>query len=382
MAAQQKAVRKGHSRRRAKKQRRVVFATVRVVLLFAMMMRYCVVEKSDLVSTKRVGGGWFFWAHARDVPKTTSTTPSELEFEHEALDSNRFPGWLGEKHRPAIHKESKLGTWVEPISWEPRAFVLHDIMSEEECEEVLRIAKPLMKRSTVVDSVTGEIKVDPIRTSRQTFLQRGKYPVVTKVEERLERFTLLPWYNGEDMQILSYGVGEKYSAHHDVGEKNTKSGAQLSAEGGHRVATVLLYLEDTEEGGETAFPDSDWIEPESEYAQQKFSKCAENGVAFKPKRGDGLLFFSITPEGDIDQRSMHSGCPVVKGEKWTMTKWIHARPFHHKIPGPKPPREGCENKDPRCKGWANAGECEKNPGFMTNNCKWACRVPGCEHKGN
>ena len=78
-----------------------------------------------------------------------------------------------------------------------------------------------------------------------------------------------------------------------MGEKNTKSGAQLSAEGGHRVATVLLYLEDTEEGGETAFPDSDWIEPESEYGAAKFSKCAEN-VAFKPKRGDGLLFFSIT----------------------------------------------------------------------------------------
>jgi len=363
--------------RRTRAHQRLCGVATRYFFVLFAWMRYCVVA-SYLLSKR----GWFC-AHARDVPKTGMIpNTNELEFEQEALDSNRFPGWLGEKHRPSINKESKLGTWVEPISWEPRAFVLHDIMSEEECEEVLRIAKPLMKRSTVVDSVTGEIKVDPIRTSRQTFLQRGKYPVVTKVEERLERFTLLPWYNGEDMQILSYGVGEKYSAHHDVGEKNTKSGAQLSAEGGHRVATVLLYLEDTEEGGETAFPDSDWIEPESEYARQKFSKCAENGVAFKPKRGDGLLFFSITPEGDIDQRSMHSGCPVVKGEKWTMTKWIHARPFHHKIPGPKPPREGCENKDSRCKGWANAGECEKNPGFMTNNCKWACRVPGCEHKGN
>ena len=67
-----------------------------------------------------------------------------------------------------------------------------------------------MKRSTVVDSVTGEIKVDPIRTSRQTFLQRGEISVVTKVEERLERFTLLPWYNGEDMRG-SLLVGEKYS---------------------------------------------------------------------------------------------------------------------------------------------------------------------------
>ena len=311
-----------------------------------------------------------------------SNGEKKIDFEHEALDSNRFPGWLGEKHRPSINKDKELGTWTEPISWQPRAFVLHSILSEEECEEILRIAKPMMKRSTVVDSITGEIKTDPIRTSKQTFLARGKYPAVTRVEERLSRFTMLPWYNGEDMQILSYGVGEKYSAHHDVGEKNTKSGQQLSAEGGQRVATVLLYLQDTEEGGETAFPDSEWIEPESEYAQQKFSECAKNGVAFKPKRGDGLLFFSITPEGDIDQKSMHAGCPVVKGTKWTATKWIHARPFHYKLPNPKPPKEGCENTDERCKGWANAGECERNPGFMTKNCKWACRVPGCEHKGN
>ena len=186
-----------------------------------------------------------------------SNGEKKIDFEHEALDSNRFPGWLGEKHRPSINKDKELGTWTESISWQPRAFVLHSILSEEECEEILRIAKPMMKRSTVVDSITGEIKTDPIRTSKQTFLARGKYPVVTRVEERLSRFTMLPWYNGEDMQILSYGVGEKYSAHHDVGEKNTKSGQQLSADGGQRVATVLLYLQDTEEGGETAFPDSE-----------------------------------------------------------------------------------------------------------------------------
>ena len=304
-------------------------------------------------------------------------------FEHEARDEQRLIGWLGERSRQGIefNQDSELGTWVEPISWAPRAFVLHNIMSEGEIGEILEIARPKMERSTVVDSVTGEIKTDAIRTSRQCFIERGKHDVVTKVEERLSRYTMLPWYNGEDLQILSYGVGEKYSAHHDVGEKTTKSGQQLSAEGGHRVATVLLYLEDTEEGGETAFPDSQWINPNSEYATQKFSKCAENGVAVKPKRGDGLLFFSITPEGEIDQKSMHAGCPVVKGHKWTATKWIHARPFHYKIPGPKAAKAGCENKDERCTCWANADECDRNPAFMRENCKWACRVPGCEHKG-
>ena len=29
----------------------------------------------------------------------------KIDFEHEALDSNRFPGWLGEKHRPSVNKD-------------------------------------------------------------------------------------------------------------------------------------------------------------------------------------------------------------------------------------------------------------------------------------
>lgn len=136
---------------------------------------------------------------------------------------------------------------------------------------------PRVRRSTVIDSVTGESKVDPIRTSEQTFLNRGKWDIVTKVEERLAVITQLPAYHGEDMQILKYGLGQKYDAHHDVGELDSASGKQLAAEGGHRVATVLLYLSDVEEGGETAFPDSEWMTPELKtWADgQKWSECAE-----------------------------------------------------------------------------------------------------------
>jgi prolyl 4-hydroxylase len=57
-----------------------------------------------------------------------------------------------------------------------------------------------MRGSTVIDSVTGESKTDPIRTSEQTFLNRGHFPVVTAIEERLARYTYLPAYHGEDLQ--------------------------------------------------------------------------------------------------------------------------------------------------------------------------------------
>ena len=42
----------------------------------------------------------------------------------------------------------------------------------------------------------------------------------------------------------------------------------------------------------------------------------------KAKRGDALLFFSLTPAGEKDTLSLHAGCPVTKGVKFSATKWI------------------------------------------------------------
>ena len=53
-----------------------------------------------------------------------------------------------------------------------------------------------------------------------------------------------------------------------------------------RAATVLLYLRDTEEGGETAFPaGSQWLDPTSPQRFGPFSECAQGSVAVKPRKG-------------------------------------------------------------------------------------------------
>lgn len=54
------------------------------------------------------------------------------------------------------------------------------------------------------------------------------------------------------MQILHYEHGEKYEPHFDY--FHDKANQQL---GGHRVATVLMYLSDVIDGGETIFPNSE-----------------------------------------------------------------------------------------------------------------------------
>jgi len=44
-------------------------------------------------------------------------------------------------------------------------------------------------------------------------------------------------------------------------------------------------------------------------------------------RGDALMFYSLKPDGSEDPSSLHGSCPVIKGEKWSATKWIHVAPF-------------------------------------------------------
>lgn len=58
--------------------------------------------------------------------------------------------------------------------------------------------------------------------------------------------------NGESMQILHYENGQKYEPHFDYFHDKANQ-----VMGGHRIATVLMYLSDVEKGGETIFPNAE-----------------------------------------------------------------------------------------------------------------------------
>ncbi|OVA15962.1 Oxoglutarate/iron-dependent dioxygenase [Macleaya cordata] len=214
--------------------------------------------------------------------------------------------------------------WTEVLSWEPRAFIYHNFLSKEECKYLIKIAKPRMKKSTVVDSKTGRSTDSRVRTSSGTFLRRGQDKIVSDIEKRIADFTFIPVEHGEGLQILHYEVGQKYEPHFDyfLDEFNTKNGGQ-------RIATLLMYLTDVEEGGETVFPNANrnfssvsWLDESVE--------CGKKGISVKPKMGDALLFWSMKPDATLDPSSLHGGCPVIKGDKWSSTKWMHVGHHHVK----------------------------------------------------
>ncbi|XP_010030509.2 probable prolyl 4-hydroxylase 9 [Eucalyptus grandis] len=132
------------------------------------------------------------------------------------------------------------------------------------------------------------------------------------IEEKFARVTMIPREHGEAFDVLPYEIGQKYSSHCDAFDP-----AQYGPQKSQRVATFLLYLSDVEEGGETMFPFENGMNMDGTY---DFKKCV--GLKVKPRQGDGLLFYSLLPNGTIDPTSIHGSCPVIKGEKWVAPKWI------------------------------------------------------------
>ncbi|GBF91300.1 hypothetical protein Rsub_03620 [Raphidocelis subcapitata] len=206
---------------------------------------------------------------------------------------------------------------IRMLSWSPRAMLWEGFASAAECDHLASLAAPHLAKSDVVDSDTGEVVQSRERTSSGWFLPRRRADsVVAELEERIARWAQIPASNGEPFHILRYNPKEEYTAHFDSfhDQVNVQNGGQ-------RIATVILYLSDVEEGGETVFPDSPTRPSEAESAG--FSACARNGLGVRPRKGDALLFFSLKPDGVTqDATSLHAGCPVGHGTKWIATKWI------------------------------------------------------------
>lgn len=251
------------------------------------------------------------------------------------------------------------------LSWKPRAFVLKNFLTDEECAHLIKTASPSMTKSTVVDNVTGKTKDSDVRTSTGTFLDMDHDEIVSQIERRVSHVTMLPKENQEGLQILHYQNGQKYEPHYDYFHDTVNADA---AHGGQRVVTVLMYLSTPEEGGETVFP-----EAEHKVQGDHWSDCAKAGMALKVYKGDALMFYSLKPDGSTDKSSLHGSCPTLKGEKWSATKWIHVGRFGLNAAQQKVGWGDCIDTNESCQEWAFFGECEKNPKYMMFNCRKACK---------
>lgn len=201
------------------------------------------------------------------------------------------------------------------LSWQPRALYFPNFATPEQCESIIKMAKSKLKPSTLAlrkGETTESTK--GTRTSSGTFIggSEDKTGTLDFIERKIAKATMIPQSHGEAFNILRYEIGQKYDSHYDAFNPD-EYGPQPS----QRVASFLLYLSSVEEGGETMFPFENGSAVSSGF---EYKQCV--GLKVKPRQGDGLLFYSLFPNGTIDRTSLHGSCPVIKGEKWVATKWI------------------------------------------------------------
>ncbi|KAI4347638.1 hypothetical protein L6164_008432 [Bauhinia variegata] len=286
---------------------------------------------------------------------------------HVSVSSMRLAGFGEDKNtHESVLRLRKGGssaaidpTRVTQLSWSPRAFIYKKFLSDDECDHLINLAKDKLEKSMVADNESGKSIMSKVRTSSGMFLQKAQDEVVADIEARIAAWAFLPIENGEPIQILHYENGQKYEPHFDF--FHDKANQEL---GGHRIATVLMYLSNVKKGGETVFPDAEG--KLSQPKDENWSECAKKGYAVKPEKGDALLFFSLHLDATTDSRSLHGSCPVIEGEKWSATKWIHVRDFEKPIRWRRASGD-CTDENEKCSTWAKAGECEKNPLYMVGN---------------
>ena len=194
------------------------------------------------------------------------------------------------------------------------AFYFRNFLTPEECDHLKALAGGRLTASNVIDNESGTPMPSTIRTSFGAFLSLDEDEIVGRIEDRIARVSFIPKENGEGLQILKYEDGQKYEPHWDYFHDSKNAARE---KGGQRLATMLMYLSTPEFGGETVFPNA-----QTKVEGDEWSDCAKKGNAVHPERGSALLFFSQDTDGKLDRTSLHGSCPVIRGTKWSATKWM------------------------------------------------------------
>ena len=182
---------------------------------------------------------------------------------------------------------------------DPSIRVVDGFASPALCDWLVARARDRLEPAQVFDSAA----LRPTQTNFRTNTAAG-FDLVNSdllsllLRERIAAMAGVDTTALEVAQVFHYAVGQVFDRHFDFLEGDVTA---LAREG-QRVTTVLVYLNDDFEGGETEFPLLD--------------------LRFRGKTGDALMFSNVDGQGAPDRRMLHAGLAPTSGEKWLFSQWI------------------------------------------------------------
>jgi prolyl 4-hydroxylase len=172
------------------------------------------------------------------------------------------------------------------------------LLSPAECDELMRYSRTQnMTKSEVLSSDNSNphhVTDLDSRDSLTLWIDDDEHPLAVKMANSAKSWTYLPNNKQDKLQVVKYNEGGMFHPHYD---------AQYGSNTSTRCATLLVYLNDDYDGGETSFVDI--------------------GLTIQPEKGKGILFWTLDANRKIIPQAKHCGEKVRRGNKWICTKWVH-----------------------------------------------------------
>lgn len=186
----------------------------------------------------------------------------------------------------------------------PPIYLIENVVSRDECEALIELARQSSRPSRLVPPAGGEAASGSYgRTNTTTPLAEEEGGLGVGLLRRFAKLAQWPASHCEGAEVQHYREGQYFDLHVDY---LTPEMLQTNPEGMHSgncMGNVLAYLNEPAGGGSTYF--------------------ANLGLQFAPKAG-AALFFSY-PTMASDSMTLHAGNPVTAGEKFIATTVFRER---------------------------------------------------------
>jgi prolyl 4-hydroxylase len=176
-------------------------------------------------------------------------------------------------------------------------YTAEQFLLPQECEELIDIIKSSLRPSTISHDGTADAS---FRTSRTCDLLGGE-PAVRALDDKICGAMGIEARLAEPSQGQYYELTQQFKPHTDYFE-HYELERHSTPTLGQRTWTFMIYLNDVEQGGETAF--------------------VNVGLVIPPKQGMAVLWNNLRPDGSGNYDTLHHGMPVKAGHKAIITKWF------------------------------------------------------------
>lgn len=181
-------------------------------------------------------------------------------------------------------------------------FIVRDFLPRDACAALIELIDRERSPSVVTDP-NGDAA---FRTSETCDLASASSQLIPVLDAVLSAFSGIDPAYGEPLQGQRYAVGQEFKPHTDYFEPAGAEFAKVCSLTGNRTWTLMIYLNEVEDGGATRFEVID--------------------ETVRPETGKMLAWNNRCPDGSPNPATLHQGMKVRAGVKYIVTKWYREKP--------------------------------------------------------